>query len=413
MFAISLEAFNILKMRHQYTIYLLIFCVSSNNLNAQVKDCYPNCNITFEQVASHRCPSNDDIVGISPDWIAVSSVDFNKSSPNQFDLGGPCGDPVNAMLKQFRDEDQANSTYLRNVACAYTAGWIEKQKGECQAGGPPPCCPVQHWEKIDPVIATKKYNDDQAKIFYERLKKIENSINACRNGLYKNSTTKFNDNYSISLTDLQQAKLYPLVFPTTDNDKYVSELNNIHSEFQSEINKGSNASYKRISELIKQLQNIIDELQKIIDQGKLTKNSPKSSDTLSNSDSNNVNNNNSGYYTNGNPYNNSYSNSKNNNGNSNSTQNVTSENKSGTHNYGYVKNTSGSNTNNFWSETNSNSKNKTDSISKNIDSTNKIQKHKDNFWEDNSLILSKTNGTKINQESSQNNLTAENVSGNP
>lgn len=74
--------------------------------------------------------------------------------------------PINQKLGEFLSEDIKNKTSLGNAYCSALAGWVEKVPGTCDAGGPPPICPVDHWYR-DPS-ALVAWGHRNAKVASER-----------------------------------------------------------------------------------------------------------------------------------------------------------------------------------------------------------------------------------------------------
>jgi hypothetical protein len=58
---------------------------------------------------------------------------------------GQCQKLAADRLRSWMQQDIDNWPRLANQACSYKLGWVEREPGECEAGGPPPICPVDHW----------------------------------------------------------------------------------------------------------------------------------------------------------------------------------------------------------------------------------------------------------------------------
>jgi len=80
-----------------------------------------------------------------------------------------CKQKANGQINQWIKDDLAHWDQLANQACSAALGWVEKVPGTCQAGGPPPLCPVDHWEQR-PWEAQDKWKEQKEKIRKERLK---------------------------------------------------------------------------------------------------------------------------------------------------------------------------------------------------------------------------------------------------
>lgn len=87
------------------------------------------------------------------------------------------------LAKELRDkwtrEDMAQWKRLANSWCSHRSGWIEWKPGTCEAGGPPPICPVQHWHRVDLNEAIAEYDRENAKVRAERQIEAGNAICSC------------------------------------------------------------------------------------------------------------------------------------------------------------------------------------------------------------------------------------------
>jgi hypothetical protein len=82
--------------------------------------------------------------------------------------GSPACKAAAARLRQkWEAEDLAQWEPLANRACSAMNGWVERNPGTCQAGGPPPICKVDHWYK-DPLTSVARWRQDNAKKYRER-----------------------------------------------------------------------------------------------------------------------------------------------------------------------------------------------------------------------------------------------------
>lgn len=150
----------------KYFLSTLIIFLTINSFSQ--KDCHPECNITFEQLFQMRCPP------------------FTKAASDN-----DCYKKVMDKLQEFKDEDMARFNYLRNVACSHANGWVEITDGACNAGGPPPCCEVQHWVKNPNAWATFK---SQMNIIYnKREKQIQDIYYGCAKNLKHEYVDNFNN----------------------------------------------------------------------------------------------------------------------------------------------------------------------------------------------------------------------------
>jgi hypothetical protein len=82
-------------------------------------------------------------------------------------------DKLSEKIKNYIKQDNSNAKGLVNNYCSHIKGWVEYNPGTCQAGGPPPICPANHWYQ-NPSKAMDEYYAERNKIFNERLKILEN-----------------------------------------------------------------------------------------------------------------------------------------------------------------------------------------------------------------------------------------------
>ncbi|MCF6130904.1 hypothetical protein [Flavobacterium wongokense] len=131
---------------------IIIVALMSLSKGYSQKDCYPDCNIKMEEVKSMRNPT---ITGVLPE----------------------CKQEIQDRLNQYAQEDANSAKQLRNVACSYASGWVEKSPGACNAGGPPPCCPIDHWYKSG--NAWDAYVAQNKEVYDRRKKQCDDINNAC------------------------------------------------------------------------------------------------------------------------------------------------------------------------------------------------------------------------------------------
>ncbi|MEW6129587.1 MAG: hypothetical protein AB1757_21280 [Acidobacteriota bacterium] len=93
-------------------------------------------------------------------------------------VSATCKEQARKQIKDWIDEDIRNWQSIANRACSYELGWVEKKPNTCQAGGPPPICPVDHWER-KPQEAKQRMIDDKAKIRGEREKYMLSQACGC------------------------------------------------------------------------------------------------------------------------------------------------------------------------------------------------------------------------------------------
>jgi hypothetical protein len=114
-----------------------------------------------------------------------------------------CGDKVKQRLEQFKDGDLANSRLLQNQLKSHQEGWVEYSPGTCEAGGPPPLCPVNHWYR-DPN-SMSKWNEEQARVKADRENQVRELANSC-NTAYKQA--EFNKQQELQQQQQQQQQVY-------------------------------------------------------------------------------------------------------------------------------------------------------------------------------------------------------------
>ena len=93
------------------------------------------------------------------------------------EMPAKCLKSVDNMRESWVDEDRANVSKIANQLCSHLAGWVEKVPGTCQAGGPPPICPVDHWQR-DPNAMTK-WSIEQGQIQKEREEAYKKGFCSC------------------------------------------------------------------------------------------------------------------------------------------------------------------------------------------------------------------------------------------
>jgi hypothetical protein len=93
----------------------------------------PNLRVELRDIVSIRVPS-------SPSAAVIPA----------------CRNTVQNQISEWTQDELGHSSQLLNRLCSYKLGWVEKVPGTCQAGGPPPICPVDHWMQIGTPNATQK-----------------------------------------------------------------------------------------------------------------------------------------------------------------------------------------------------------------------------------------------------------------
>ena len=169
-----------IKMKNIFILLVISLFYSSASI-AQNTDCFPDCDITWEQIRNMR----------NPLWTKV-------------DITPECEEKIRIRRQEFEEEDSKQFTYLKNVACSYAAGWVENIDGECNAGGPPPCCKQQHWHK-DPN-AWETYKQKMRIVYEERWNEINEIYNSCMKQVNDEKEAQkiqkaANDKQFVTLTD--------------------------------------------------------------------------------------------------------------------------------------------------------------------------------------------------------------------
>jgi hypothetical protein len=144
------------------------------------------------------------------------NIDQIEFSGNAASLPSKCvadlNDKLLLQIEAYKRQDSANAQSIINNYCAHMRGWVEYHPGTCQAGGPPPLCPVDHWYQ-SPYQATQQYYIERNKIFNERLsnltdKKKSLMQEACScwlNDLKEHGVVKINHKTKVFQSDKNQS----------------------------------------------------------------------------------------------------------------------------------------------------------------------------------------------------------------
>ena len=87
------------------------------------------------------------------------------------------------MVKQFKQEDDKNIQSIANNYCSHQEGWVEKVPGTCDAGGPPPICPVDHWKRVSRQEAMAVLSAQLRKVTAERARRMSDIQERAENNL--------------------------------------------------------------------------------------------------------------------------------------------------------------------------------------------------------------------------------------
>lgn len=192
---------------YKYLIFSIILLAIANVNFAQTKDCHPDCGITFEQLFQMRCPP------------------FTRAVPDE-----SCYKKVMDKIESYKADDRANFDYLRNVACSHASNWTEIKEGECNAGGPPPCCPVQHWRK-DPQAWTI-FKNKMSIVKEKRATELEKIFEGCTKNLKNDYVTEFNNYQNLIVSCLDKLKSDVTVYTQAAN-----EYNQLKATFKDLLSK--------------------------------------------------------------------------------------------------------------------------------------------------------------------------------
>lgn len=81
------------------------------------------------------------------------------------------GSEIQNALNAKRNEIE-NATVWRNRRQSAQSGWKEYRPGTCNAGGPPPICPYNHWYRVSVDEAMREYN----RMVQDELDKVRGNI---------------------------------------------------------------------------------------------------------------------------------------------------------------------------------------------------------------------------------------------
>jgi hypothetical protein len=147
---------------------VILFSLTINECQAQ------NSNSAYYRNAKGLC--NGIIIDLG-DLISkrTPTIDQIGFSESVFSLPSKCvanlNDKLLLQIEAYKKQDSANAQSIINNYCAHMRGWVEYHPGTCQAGGPPPICPVNHWYQ-SPYQATQEFYNERNKIFNERLRNL-------------------------------------------------------------------------------------------------------------------------------------------------------------------------------------------------------------------------------------------------
>lgn len=127
---------------------------------------------------------NELLYEITPDIKEIHLSLGNSSKSTE------CLKEVQKSLIKYRDEGRNRARVMANKYCTHKSGWVEYNPGTCDAGGPPPICPVNHWYKN--VNSMNMYNQDNNKIYQQRKQEAMTALVNC-NDEYKSEMNEKNE----------------------------------------------------------------------------------------------------------------------------------------------------------------------------------------------------------------------------
>lgn len=92
-----------------------------------------------------------------------------------------CFEVAQHLHDQFVSEDESSMPTLIMRACSARLGWVEKIPGTCQAGGPPPICPADHWKR-DPNSSMVGWDQLNRQKLEDRTNQIRQGACSCWKG---------------------------------------------------------------------------------------------------------------------------------------------------------------------------------------------------------------------------------------
>lgn len=100
-------------------------------------------------------------------------------------------------INEYLNQDISNIQSIINNYCSHMKGWVEYKPGTCEAGGPPPVCPANHWYQ-NPSQAMSDYYNEKNKVYNQRLKNLN-----------QEKTDLMNEACKCWLTDIRQNNVKP------------------------------------------------------------------------------------------------------------------------------------------------------------------------------------------------------------
>jgi hypothetical protein len=89
-----------------------------------------------------------------------------------------CKDALEKRFNEFKAQDERDAKRLTNQLQSHKNGWVEVSPGICNAGGPPPVCPVtNHWVKDGSSM--QKWNAEQNEVRAQRESELRRILDNC------------------------------------------------------------------------------------------------------------------------------------------------------------------------------------------------------------------------------------------
>ena len=121
--------------------------------------------------ADYKCPLGN--------YINIQA-ELDLRIPSEFpnNIPSSCQQQANSLKDQWKQSDLNDTTRISNQACSYAAGWLEYKPGTCQAGGPPPICPMNHWYR-DPSKAARQHDNTLQELRSSRASALSEAACKC------------------------------------------------------------------------------------------------------------------------------------------------------------------------------------------------------------------------------------------
>ena len=120
------------------------------------------------------------ILGAPEIKIKIDDISFYRlPAASDLQVSASCRAAAQAKIDSWRKDDIADFDHLAKRLCSYKVGWMEKNPGTCQAGGPAHC-KVDHWMRVGPNIALGQYRSEELKTYAPRRRELISDACRCR-----------------------------------------------------------------------------------------------------------------------------------------------------------------------------------------------------------------------------------------